>query len=54
MITAVASTDAGLRWTAVKVDGTSDAKDALDRIAIAQEVIDRIGRRHCCDLERHP
>ena len=43
VITAVASTDAGLRWTAVTVDGASDAKDALDRITIPQEVIDRFG-----------
>ena len=43
VITAVASTDGGLRWTAVTVDGAGDAKDALDRITIPQEVIDRIG-----------
>jgi hypothetical protein len=43
VITAVASTDAGLRWTAVTVDGAGDAKDALDRITIPQEVIDRFG-----------
>ena len=43
MITAVASTDGGLRWTAVTIDGAGDAKDALDRITIPQEVIDRIG-----------
>src|SRR5262245_5411751 len=43
VITAVASTDAGLRWTAVTVDGPGDAKDALDRITIPKEVIDRIG-----------
>jgi lipoprotein-anchoring transpeptidase ErfK/SrfK len=43
VITAVASTDAGLRWTAVTVDGPGDAKDALDRITIPQEVIDRFG-----------
>jgi hypothetical protein len=43
VITAVASTDGGLRWTAVTVDGASDAKDALDRITIPQEVIDRFG-----------
>src|SRR5262245_60774431 len=42
VITAVASTDAGLRWTAVTVDGANDAKDALDRVTIPQEVIDRI------------
>lgn len=43
VITAVASTDAGLRWTAVTVDGAGDAKGALDRITIPQEVIDRFG-----------
>jgi L,D-transpeptidase catalytic domain len=43
VITAVASTAAGLRWTAVTVDGTGDAKAALDRITIPQDVIDRIG-----------
>ena len=43
VITAVASADGGLRWTAVTVDGASDAKDALDRITIPQEVIDRFG-----------
>jgi hypothetical protein len=42
VITAVASTDGGLRWTAVTVDGAGDAKDALDRITIPQEVIDRL------------
>ena len=43
VITAVASADGGLRWTAVTVDGAGDAKDALDRITIPQEVIDRFG-----------
>jgi hypothetical protein len=43
VITAVASSDAGLRWTAVTIDGAGDAKDALDRITIPQEVIDRFG-----------
>lgn len=42
VITAVATTDGGLRWTAVTVEGT-DAKEALDRITIPQEVIDRVG-----------
>src|SRR5262245_16004047 len=41
VITAVASTGGGLRWTAVTVDGAGDAKSALDRITIPQEVIDR-------------
>jgi hypothetical protein len=43
VITAVASTDGGLRWTAVTIDGAGDAKSALDRITIPQEVIDRFG-----------
>jgi lipoprotein-anchoring transpeptidase ErfK/SrfK len=43
VITAVASADSGLRWTAVTVEGAGDAKDALDRITIPQEVIDRFG-----------
>jgi lipoprotein-anchoring transpeptidase ErfK/SrfK len=41
VITAVASTDGGLRWTAVTIEGP-DAKDALDRITIPQEMIDRL------------
>ena len=43
VITAVASTDGGLRWTSVTIDGAGDAKGALDRITIPQEVIDRFG-----------
>jgi hypothetical protein len=43
VITAVAGADGGLRWTAVTIDGTGDAKDALDRITIPQEVVDRVG-----------
>ena len=42
VITAVARTDAGLRWTAATVEGAGDAKTALDRITIPQEVLDRI------------
>ena len=37
------STDAGLRWSVVTIDGGDDAKDALDRITIPQDVLDRIG-----------
>ena len=37
------ATDAGLRWTAVTIDDADDAKDALDRITIPQDVLDRIG-----------
>jgi len=32
----------GLRWTAVTIDNSDDAKDALDRITIPQDVLDRI------------
>jgi L,D-transpeptidase catalytic domain len=42
VFTAVARNDAGLRWTAVTIDNGDDAKDALDRITIPQEVLDRI------------
>ena len=42
VFTAVAHTDTGLRWTAVTIDNGDDAKDALDRIAIPQDVLDRI------------
>jgi L,D-transpeptidase catalytic domain len=43
VFTAMARTDAGLRWTAVTIDGAGSAKDALDRITIPQDVVDRIG-----------
>jgi hypothetical protein len=42
VFTAVARSDAGLRWTAVTIDNGDNAKDALDRITIPQEVLDRI------------
>jgi len=42
VFTAVARTDAGLRWTVVTIDGAVSAKDALDRITIPQNVLDRI------------
>ncbi len=42
VFTAVAGNDAGLRWTAVTIDNGDDAKDALDRITIPQDVLDRI------------
>jgi uncharacterized protein (TIGR02246 family) len=42
VFTAMARDDAGLRWTAVTVDNMDDAKDALDRIIIPKDVIDRI------------
>jgi L,D-transpeptidase catalytic domain len=43
VFTAVARTDGGLRWTAVTIDGGDDAKAAIDRITIPQDVLDRIG-----------
>jgi hypothetical protein len=42
VFTAVARTDAGLRWTAVTVDDGDDATNALDRITIPQDVLDRV------------
>ena len=46
MFTAVARNGAGLgaglRWTAVTIDNGDDAKAALDRITIPQEVLDRV------------
>jgi L,D-transpeptidase catalytic domain len=42
VFTAVARNDAGLRWTAVTIDSGDDARDALDRITIPQDVLDRI------------
>jgi uncharacterized protein (TIGR02246 family) len=42
VFTAIARDDAGLRWTAVTVDDMDDAKDALDRITIPKDVLDRI------------
>jgi lipoprotein-anchoring transpeptidase ErfK/SrfK len=43
VLTAVAGNAGGLRWTAVTIDGGDDAKDALDRITIPKEVLDRVG-----------
>ena len=42
IFTAMAPNGAGLRWTAVTIDGGDDAKDALDRISIPKDVLDRI------------
>ena len=42
VFTAMARNDAGLRWSAVTIDHADSAKDALDRITIPQEVLDRI------------
>jgi lipoprotein-anchoring transpeptidase ErfK/SrfK len=42
VFTAMARNETGLRWTAVTIDDADDAKDALDRITIPQDVLDRI------------
>jgi hypothetical protein len=42
VFTAMARTDAGLRWTAVTIDDADDAKGALDRITFPLDVLDRI------------
>ena len=42
VFTAMARDDAGLRWTAVTIENGDDAKDALDRISIPKDVLDRI------------
>jgi hypothetical protein len=42
VFTAMARNDAGLRWTVVTIDNGDDAKNALDRITIPQDVLDRI------------
>ncbi len=42
VFTAVARNGAGLRWTAVTIDNGDDAKDALDRVTVPREVLDRI------------
>ncbi len=40
VFTAMARDGAGLRWTVVSIDEGDDAKDALDRITIPQDVLD--------------
>jgi len=42
VFTAMARKDAGLRWTAVTIDNGDEAKNALDRVTIPQDVLDRI------------
>ena len=42
VFTAMARKDVGLRWTVVTIDNGDEAKDALDRITIPQDVLDRI------------
>ena len=43
VFTAVARNGTGLRWTAVTIDDANNAKDALDRVTIPRDVLDRIG-----------
>ncbi|MBI5129790.1 MAG: L,D-transpeptidase [Rhodopseudomonas palustris] len=43
IFTAMARSGDGLRWSAVSIDGPGTATEALDRITIPQEVLDRIG-----------
>jgi hypothetical protein len=40
--TAMAKSDSGLRWSVVTIDEGDDAKGALDRISIPQDVLDRV------------
>ncbi len=42
IFTAMAQGDAGLRWTAVSIENGDGAKEALDRISIPKDVLDRI------------
>lgn len=42
IFTAVAQAGGGLRWTAVTIDGSDDAKSALDRVTIPQSVLNLI------------
>jgi lipoprotein-anchoring transpeptidase ErfK/SrfK len=42
VFTAMARNEARQRWTAFTIDDWDDAKDALDRITIPQDVLDRI------------
>ena len=42
VFTAVARDGAGLRWTAVTIDDADGAQNALDRITIPKDVLDRI------------
>ncbi|MBR1090393.1 L,D-transpeptidase [Bradyrhizobium manausense] len=42
IFTAMAKNDTGLRWSVVSIDEGDNAKNALDRITIPQEVWDRI------------
>ncbi|RQH11439.1 L,D-transpeptidase [Bradyrhizobium sp. RP6] len=43
VFTAMAKTDTGLRWNVVTIENGDEARNALDRITIPQDVWDRIG-----------
>ncbi|MDI3566105.1 L,D-transpeptidase [Bradyrhizobium sp. Arg816] len=43
IFTAMAKTDTSLRWSVVTIEDSDNAKDALDRITIPQDVWDRVG-----------
>ncbi|MGT2504032.1 L,D-transpeptidase family protein [Bradyrhizobium guangxiense] len=43
IFTAMAKTDTGLRWSVVTIENADEARNALDRITIPQDVWDRIG-----------
>jgi hypothetical protein len=42
VFTAMARNEGGLRWSVVTIDNGDDAKEALDRITIPQQILDRI------------
>lgn len=42
VFTAMARNETGLRWSAVTIDNGDDARNALDRISIPQDVLDRV------------
>jgi lipoprotein-anchoring transpeptidase ErfK/SrfK len=42
VFTAMARRDAALRWTVVTIDNADEATDALDRITIPKDVLDRV------------
>jgi hypothetical protein len=42
VFTAMARHNLGLRWSVVTIDNGDDASDALDRITVPQDVLDRI------------
>ncbi|MGY8637495.1 L,D-transpeptidase [Bradyrhizobium sp. 14AA] len=43
IFTAMAKNDTGLRWSVVTIENSDEARNALDRITIPQDVWDRIG-----------